>query len=340
MRRLAPQLLLLTLLVAAVAQSQSADSLLDEHLDQLRRLSYVSRESVLEYQADGRPVRIEAEVRRRAGKEFIRYLSGPEPYRNVVFSDDGRRYLIYIPAEGRAYRYGTPGVVERRRFEFRHLRTKCSARLEEPESVAARRALHLRFVPREAGWPETHLWLDASTKAVLRYRQMLRGRVWSEVETERIDYDRPPSEDELSYTVPDGTEVVPMPAFGRGTHPEPIRFASAAELRRRTGLRVMAPTYLPQGFRRMDRPYMLHAPMPGNVVRRRLSVGHVSGNRILMLTQSAAPGTAGQEATAPKEVRPGIFFWTRDGVRLALVGPRDIDRNELQRCAESVDWVE
>ncbi|MBI2302826.1 MAG: hypothetical protein HYU66_28300 [Armatimonadetes bacterium] len=333
------------LLLRGAFADATGESILEQHVAHLGSGEYTASQTIVDRQSDGQYVRVSAELRHRGSRELTRYVGGTPPYLGVVLNDDGKRYLMFLPSDRRGYVYPSREGWRRGRGDpMQYWRDRYDVDYVGDEQVAGRRANHLRLCPKTAGRNQMDFWIDPATWISLRFRLAARGQVSHETVTTRITYNPGLRDGDLHYDLPDGVPVVTMPKPGdRTARAEPLRFASPDDVRRRFGIRLMQPTYLPTGYRRDTQPYLIYPPMPGNVFRRRVSVMHVNGNDAVVLTLGGMPidrheGDSGEADTEPREVKPGVFFWVKEHVRLALIGPRGVDSKELRRSADSVAW--
>jgi hypothetical protein len=186
----------------------------------------------------------------------------------------------------------------------------------------------------------THdVWVHQKRFVALRWVVRVNGRTWRNVGFENIKFDVDLSDDDFQTGAPEGVTTVQV---RRGQPVRSLELASPDEVRRVVGVRVLQPKWVPGGYRLTG--YSVAPPSPMSLFRRRVSVRYAAGERIILLSMGPLmprgerePGER-EASSQPTEVRPGVYFWTKHNVRLALIGPRDADRDDLRRCAESVDW--
>ncbi len=342
-RRLSPVLAILVAAAGSSAAAQTAESVLEAYLQSLTQATYTAVERLQERQADGTLVGVLNEVRVRPGQERSTFYQAPGPFKGVVQTDDGHKLVIYMPAERRAYLYGSraAGAAQRRRTELTKLRERFELSLVARETVAERPAFHLSFTPKSGRGPTLDVWIDSTEYVALRQDLLSHGRVWRKSEFARVNFQPGLGDDDFRFQPPDGVKVVKGGDGQDGRGAPPIVVDSPDKVRQMTGLRVLQPSYVPDDFALEG--YLIFPPPPTGVFHRRLAVKYIRDGRVIMLNQGiTAPGrrVTTPPPPDPTEIKPGVFFWSKHEIRLLLIGPRELDRGDLRRCAESVDWYD
>ena len=295
-----------------------------------------------EQQTDGETVSVGIEMRRRAGAELIKVVSGPAFYQGAQISDRGTRSAVWLPSEHRVYEWESAG----RQSFSQHLQTiehasHGDARDLGEETVCGRATRHLTVTSRRSD-SVLEAWVDSEQMVALKLSLRHGDRVWRSYSFENVNFAPGLSDGDLDPDAPSSAAVVSLAAGKRG---DPVRLGTPAELRAQTGLRSMIPSWLPDGFR-FDTILLSPPQQVPNLFRRRVMVRYIKGNRVLVLLMGANAPKAERESgepeapTTPTEVKPGVFFWVKANVRLALIGPRDTSSDDLKRCANSVEWYD
>lgn len=331
------------LLTATLAPAQNADEIIDRYIETVSRSQYAGVQGIRDRQTDGELASVIAYTHCRGGRERQKYDRHRAYDGTVIGEQDGYR-IVYIPCEKRLYRWrGAPSAAERE-HELRRRFDWFEAEYAGSETVAGRRAHKIRLKPKGGRGPDGLLWIDAEQFVRLGTKLSIGDTTLFDYRFERISF-RPVRDDELRYDPPDGVTVIDMPSYERRrdgerrreAQPPPMRYTSAAEFYRRTGVRPMVLGRLPEGFR-LD-GFLHHPPEPDNVFRRRISMHYLRGEQLVLLTMGGFPGGEPVGET-PREVRPKVFFWRKGAVRLALIGPRELSSEALRGAAESVRWAE
>ncbi|NUP98458.1 MAG: DUF2092 domain-containing protein [Armatimonadetes bacterium] len=334
----------LLLLASAAWPAPSATTILTQYLQRLGRAEYTASEVISERQADGTPIVVRSEVKHKAGRERFAFTKGPGPYRGVVAADDGNRHVVYMPAEKRAYYY--PSVAstfeQRRRKELGEAGERFELALLGQETVAGRTTWHLRLTARKQPGPRVDVWIDSQQFVALRQETRVRDQLWRSSVFQQVDFSPNLPANAFAFEAPDGVQQVKVTSEAETARVPTMRFASARELRGRVGVRAMQPKYIPEGFR-FD-SLLLYPPAPSNPFHRRLAARYVRGTSVLVLNQGAMPPGRGRGGplppSEPREVKPNVLFWSKQNLRLLLIGPRDLGADELRRAANSVDWYD
>ena len=187
------------------------------------------------------------------------------------------------------------------------------------------------------------LWIDTTEWVVLR-REMRFAEEAVAISSacRRIRF-RPGFEaSDFQVRGPAGTETIQVgPPTAHGDGDMAFRYQSAAEVSAKAGMRVLQPdpATIPRGFR--CEGHFVHPPSPGSVFRRRVTTRYVQGDQVISLNQGPMSPREWRDRDRqgePREIKPGVFFWVKHNLRLVLIGPREADRDQLRRCAASVDW--
>lgn len=341
MRRLAAALAVLALSQYAAKGDAAGEAVLREHLRNGSKATFTGSEAISERLADGQPAKVTCEVRRMPDRSYQRYrAASPAAYNGVTKVRNQHRTVIYMPAERRAYVFQSSGPNPDPEKTLEHLTKRYEVTLEGDETVAGRTCRHLKLSPRKGG-PEVEFWVDSQQDVLLRRRVASGDRLFEERCFSRVDFNTSLDDEDFGFRTPRGVQEV---AAGYGQRVEPVRVATPAEVRRIIGVRMMQPDWLPDGYQPKEKRFAIQAPNPFNLFQRRVSVAYFRDNRMLLLSQGFGAfdrrGGGGDDAQTPRVVKPGVVFWTNSGVRLALVGPRDMPEADLLHCAESVDWAD
>lgn len=336
--------LLMTVGPGALRAQPTVEQVLDSYANRFGKVTYTAVEQLEERQADNTLAKVTNSVKQAPGKERSAYVSGPTAYRGVIMADDGKQLKIYIPVEKRCYVFGSHSryAAKRRQEELVRLRDKFDARLVGQQTVAGRPSWHVKLTSKAKDGPELDVWIDSREYVALRQDLRSRGNTWRRSEYSRVNFGASLAAKEFEYNPPGGTKIIKMPGRNEeDQHPSPYQLKSPGEVREKANLRLLQPKYLPPSYT-FDGIY-LYPPTPNGIFQRRLATRYVSGGNVLMFNQGVVlPGRRGgvphKPPTEPTELRPGVLFWAKYGIRCLLIGPRGLDGNELMKCAESVDW--
>ncbi|MBI5833812.1 MAG: hypothetical protein HZB16_16085 [Armatimonadetes bacterium] len=293
-----------------------------------------------ERQTDAGLVTVGVEVRRRGGQEFIKVTRGSTYAMGCQMNDRGQSSAVYLPSEGRVYRYGSAKTGRAHRLGVLEWMIKGgSSELVGDDNVAGRSCYRLKV---SGGRDKSHIyeaWIDKTEFVALRLIVSWRGRIWRAISYDNVNFQAQLSDSDLDVQAGSATEVdMGHPKVG------PVCFASGEDLRKRTGIRLLVPSYLPDGYQ--FHSISLTPPFPMNPFRRRVMVCYNYGPNLLMLVMGGNPPRGEREVGEPEppktptEVRPKLFFWVKYDVRMALIGPRDGASDSLKRTADSVDWYD
>jgi hypothetical protein len=293
--------------------------------------------------ADGSMTSCAVEMRRKNGWEFLRFAEAPPYYQGAQVSDQGTHAAVYVPSEERVYDFAEAARnphAQRLSHNDRAAR-EGEVRYLGEESVAGRPTWRLSCSARR-GAGSLEVWVDQQHLVALRWIQKVGERVSEQYSAEHVNFDPRMGDDELAVSAPDSATTV---SVGQGKRADVVRIGSPSDLRAKTGVRAMIPTWLPDGFR-FDTVLLAPPAQAGQVLRRRVIMRYIKGNGVLVLAMGANPPRADANSAEPQapgeptEVKPGVYFWVKYNVRLALIGPRDTSGADLRRCAESVDWYD
>ncbi len=333
---------------SAVSAQPTAETVLQKYRQRFGTVEYAGRESIEERQTDGALVQVWSEWKVRPGRERSDFVDGAEAYRGLTQVDDGSKLTIHVPVEHRAYRY--PSVAQqaskRQQKQVKDLQERYDAVMVGKEAVAKRATWHLRLQPKDGQTgPVVDVWIDGQQWVALRQEAHSGSVVWRRRCFDRIDFKPELADDAFEYQPPQGTQVIDLsrrPAEGQKGRVEAFRLSTAYEVHQRFGVRVMQPRWVPDGFSLAA--FLVHPPAPGvGVFQRRISAKYSQQQSVIMLTQGGAAPRKQKKSERPQqpaEIKPGMLFWVKHGIRLLLIGPRGMDSSDLQRCARSVNWYD
>lgn len=336
---------LLSLAVLLTAGSQAfagrASDLAHRWIASEKSAQYRAVGSWEERQCDGHMATASIELRRRPGAIWVRVTRGTPAAQGVQYADTGQGVDIWVPSEKRLYKLkeATAAMAVPRLYGIEPAAAQGEMRYVGEETIANRPAYRLRIALKTRR-PVVHdVWVDKARFVALKIATQHGGRPWRVMQFDHFNGEAELGDDDFRVQAPDDAKVV---QGGAGRRAEPMRIGSAQDAAQQYGVRVMSPTWLPAGYA-FD-AVLTSQPHPAGLLRRRILVRFVKGDRVLVLMMGqTGPKTEADEdepdtPTKPTEVKPGLFLWVKEAVRLVLVGPRDIDGGELRRCAESVTW--
>jgi len=322
-------------LVLAVLLAQSSERALAQGAEGLlptpAELGYRGRKVVIDFTQRGPQVTSMSVLCQPGGRERREFHAT-----RGVLVFDGRSSWQYVPERGIVIRRPSRGEGQEtlRPEQVRRASASYEVRGVTAEPIAGRRSRALEFIPRQAGSrPRRRVWVDAETGLILRTEVYgTDDRLsWLSV-FEELEYR--PVVDQALFTmrVPAGARVV-------DAGEEPCLDPEAAE--RISGLPVMLPAYLPEGFARQ----CIRARRQRDY--REIQVVFGDGLSLLSLfagTKFHDPG-AGAAAAPQFEIGPWTGQWHELGLvrgiswrtpwaRLALLG--ELSREEMRRIAASV----
>lgn len=308
-----------------------------------RTVSFRCVGTLLERQCDGSPMTVSVELLRRQGRELVKVAKAAPFYQGLQLSDAPPNMCMYVPAEQRLYRRPeADGNHGPRRYGLIDAAlNKGEVTYVGDETIAGRATWHVTITSRGGDGVVHDLWIDQNQFVALKVASKLRGTVFRQATVDNINFQVQIGEDDLKVHAPADAQVCEL---GAGKRPEPTRLGLPAAVRERLGLRAMTLHSLPTGYH-LD-AVLLAPPTQWHAFRRRVLLRYVDGDRTIILGMGLN-GPRGErekdepDAPAePKEVKPGVWFWVKSNVRLALIGPRDADRAEMKRAAYSVDWYD
>lgn len=295
-----------------------------------------------ERQTDASLVSVGVEVRRRSGQEFVKVTRASSYSMGCQMNDRGQTSAVYLPSENRVYRYGGGGKSGRahRLGVLDWIVKSGTPELLDDDKVAGRSCYRLKIA---GGRDKSHIyeaWIDKTEYVALRLIVSWRGRIWRAISYDNVNFQAQLGDADMDVQAGSATVV----EMGRPPKVGPICYASGDDLRKRTGIRLLVPKWLPDGYEFQS--ISITPPFPMNPFRRRIMVGYNNGQHLMMLVMGSNPPRGEREVGEPEppktptEVRPKLFFWVKHDLRLALIGPREMASDDLKATADSVDWYD
>mgnify|MGYP001263623193 FL=1 len=254
----------LVILASRAASALDADEIAAAWVAHEGTATYRAVGTLDERQTDASLISVGIEVRRRAGQELIKVTRGSSYAQGVQMNDRGQSSAVYVPSESRVYRYGGGGKAGRshRLGVLEWMVKGGSHELVGDDKVAGRSVYRLKVT---AGRDRSHIyeaWIDKSEFVALRLIISWRGRIWRAISYDNVNFQAQLGDSDLDVQAGSATDV-------DMAHPRvpPIFYSSGEDLRKRTGIRLLVPKTLPDGY--CYSSICITPPFPMNPFRRR-----------------------------------------------------------------------
>ncbi|MBI2263614.1 MAG: hypothetical protein HYU64_00345 [Armatimonadetes bacterium] len=293
-------------------------------LEQKGKISFSARKTLKVFRP--RELEVIMQIRQLGGQgSRVQFLS-PGPLANDFLVDDGKFQWYYSDRRKQAFRFPSSLRMGKRiPKSFERLTEHFRFELLGSEEIGGREAYKIQVSPAGGRRGGRVVWIDRQEYLLLRVDRLKpNGETVASTSLSDITLNPRLSPKEFVFKAPGNAEVV--------TDLPNINPRALAQLEHRTGLSLMVPSHLPEGFRFSGAKLV---PFQGKQAVQILFSGE--SGKISLFQARADP--AGKEPRQ-KEMRERegktfwIIRWTEGGREVALVG--DLPLEELERVASSL----
>lgn len=321
---------LVTLISVSIVTAQGIDgpTVLKKMLDAEKKVSFTAHQVTT---IARKPAVTSEQIIYKAGNRGMRmeYIE-PPGLRGEVMADDGKTLVHYIPKEKVARKHPS-------RLAIMGMRTgqagKAFSRggfqvnLVGKDKIAGRNAYVIevrpkmrRGVPARKFWVDTEKWIKLKTEDIAP-----DGTVTSMSYYTKIDFVNDIPNAKFHIDLPDGVRI----EQDRGDR----HSMSIEQARQKAGFRVLAPSYLPSGFKAAGATVMPFRH--GQLVVVRFSDGVSSFSLFQTPGRMLNPKFLQRLHEGPVQPGKGIYSWRQGNLNFTIIGPA-ISSDQMHRIAASV----